>query len=183
MKEYKRAGLNHAELYGEKGFVEWGVYNWLMRRARGHETRTRWDKLTQRMWKEWVAQWGITRKVKARGEGERAEGENALNRGEREKGRRGILLVCFVETQRAAGERAKYGLAVLRCTCGYVPERQHPGGARAQGPVLEMHKGGGAGAVASPENDGVGLPDCDRAHYGRPGTVVGTSATAAKGDA
>ena len=45
--------------------------------------------------------------------------------------------------------------------------------------MLEMHKVGRAGAVAGPENDGMGVPDWDHAHYGRQGTVVGTSATAA----
>ena len=35
MKEYQQAGLHHAEFHREKGVVEWGVYNWMMRRARG----------------------------------------------------------------------------------------------------------------------------------------------------
>ena len=57
------------------------------------------------------------------------------------------------------------------------------GGVRSRAPVLEMHKGGGAGAMARPENDGMGVPDSDPVHYGRPGRVVRTSATTAKGSA
>ena len=38
MKGYQRAGLHHAEFYREKGIVYWGVYKWMMREARGHET-------------------------------------------------------------------------------------------------------------------------------------------------
>ena len=45
-----------------------------------------------RMWKEWVAQWGITRKKQRRGGGETAVQEKVLDRGEREKARPGILL-------------------------------------------------------------------------------------------
>ena len=47
--------------------------------------------------------------------------------------------------------------------------------------MLEMHTGGRAGAVAGPENDGMCVPNCNHARSGRPGTVVGTSATAAQG--
>ena len=47
MKEYQRAELLPAEVYREQGVVEWGVYKWLMRRARGHEPRARWDRLTR----------------------------------------------------------------------------------------------------------------------------------------
>ena len=62
---------------------------------------------------------------------------------------------------------------MVGCTSGYVLETQHPGGVLADGQVLDMHEGGGAGAVAVPENHGLRVPDCDHAHYGRPGTVVG----------
>ena len=41
MKEYRKAGLHHAEFYRDSGVVEWGVYKWMMRRARGQEARTR----------------------------------------------------------------------------------------------------------------------------------------------
>ena len=36
-----------------------------------------------------------------------------------------------------------------------------------RGPVLGMHQGGGAGTVAGPENDSMGVPDRYHAHYGR----------------
>ena len=84
MKEYQRAGLHHAEVYKDKGVVEWDVYKWMLRRARGHETRARCDRLTRLMWKEWVAQWGIKKKAKWRGGGKGAEQEKVLDRGERE---------------------------------------------------------------------------------------------------
>ena len=59
MKEYQRAGLHHAEFYGDKGVVEWGVYKWMLRRARRHETRARWDRLTRLMWKCNITQLGL----------------------------------------------------------------------------------------------------------------------------
>ena len=37
MKEYKKAGLHHAGFYRDTRVVEWGVYRWMMRRARGQE--------------------------------------------------------------------------------------------------------------------------------------------------
>ena len=46
--------------------------------------------------------------------------------------------------------------------------------------MLEMHKGGGAGVMAGPENDGMGASDCEHVHYGSLGTVVGTGAEAAQ---
>ena len=64
----------------------------VMRRARGREARGRWERQTRRMWKEWVAKWGVTKKAKRRrGEGGEAH-EEALGRGAREKARPGILL-------------------------------------------------------------------------------------------
>ena len=33
IKEYKKAGLHHAEFYRDSRIVEWGVYKWMMRRA------------------------------------------------------------------------------------------------------------------------------------------------------
>ena len=51
MKEYRKAGLHHAECYRDQGVVEWGVYKW-MRRGRGQETRARWDRWMRMMWKE-----------------------------------------------------------------------------------------------------------------------------------
>ena len=32
MKEYKKAGLHHAEFYRDARMVEWGIYKWMMRR-------------------------------------------------------------------------------------------------------------------------------------------------------
>ena len=68
------------------------MYKWILRQTRGHETRAKWDRLTRGMCKEWVAQWGITKKAKERRRGERAVQEEVLDRGAREKGRQGILL-------------------------------------------------------------------------------------------
>ena len=49
--------------------------------------------------------------------------------------------------------------------------------------MLEMHQGGEAGTVAGAENDGMGVPDRNQAHYRCQRTVVGAGATAAKGGA
>ena len=85
-------GVHHAEFYRQKGVVEWGVYKWMVRQARGHETRTRWDRLTRQMMKEWMEQWGITKKAKRRGRREGAVQDEVPDRGGREQARRGILL-------------------------------------------------------------------------------------------
>ena len=82
MKEYRKAGLHHAEAYRDHGVVEWGVCKWMMRRVRGHETRARCDRRMRKMWKEWVAQWGIMRKKPRRGRRAGAMQEKVLHRGE-----------------------------------------------------------------------------------------------------
>ena len=93
MKEYKKAGLHHAEFYCDARMVEWGVYKWMMRTARGQEDRARWGRRMQRMWKEWVALWGHQRKKPRRGKGAEAHQERVvLDRGEVDKARLGILL-------------------------------------------------------------------------------------------
>ena len=92
MREYQRAGLHHTEFYREKGIVEWSVYKWTMPRARGYETCERWDRQTRRMWKDLVAQWKITKKVKRRSRRERMVREEAMVRRESEKTRPGLML-------------------------------------------------------------------------------------------
>ena len=93
MKEYKMAGLHHAEFYRDTRVVEWGVYRWIMRRARGQEDRTRWSRRMRKMWNEWVALWGIQKQKPRCGRGEGAQqGRVVLDRGERDKARPGILL-------------------------------------------------------------------------------------------
>ena len=93
MKEYRKAGLHHAELFRNSRVVEWGVYKWMMRRVRGQEDRARWDRRMWKMWNEWLAQWGILRKKTRRGRGAEAIQEKVvLDRGERDKVRQGILL-------------------------------------------------------------------------------------------
>ena len=146
MKEYRKAGLHHTEFYRDQGVVEWGVYRWMMRPGRGQEARARWDKRMRKMWKEWVAHSRITRKRPRRGRGARAVQEKMQDRGERDKARPGILLCAPLGLK---GEGTKYKRAVVRYPCGYVPETQHPGGGRTEGPVLEMHEEGGAGTVVS----------------------------------
>ena len=59
MKEYRKAGLHHAEFYHDLRVVEWGVYKWMIRRASGQEGRPRWDRQMPKMWNESLAQWGI----------------------------------------------------------------------------------------------------------------------------
>ena len=93
MKEYKKAGLHHAEFYRDTRVVEWGVYRWMMRRARGQEDRTRWSRRMRKMWNEWVALWGIQQRKPRCGRGEGAQQERVvLDRGKRDKARPGILL-------------------------------------------------------------------------------------------
>ena len=104
MKEYQRAGLHHAEFHGGHRVVEWSVYKWMMRRARGHETCARWDRQMWSLRKEGVAQWGITRKTQRRGAGERAVQEKVLDRGEREKASPGILLCAPLGLKGARGK-------------------------------------------------------------------------------
>ena len=93
MKEYKMAGLHHAEFCWDTRVVEWGVYRWMMRRARRQEDRTRWSRRMRKMWNEWVALWGIQKRKPRCGRGEGAQQERVvLDRGERDKARPGILL-------------------------------------------------------------------------------------------
>ena len=92
-KEYKKAGLHHAEFYRDSRMVEWAVYKWMMRRARGQEDRARWDRRMRKMWNESVALWGNKRKRTRRWRGANAQQERVvLDRGERDKARPGILL-------------------------------------------------------------------------------------------
>ena len=72
--------------------MEWGVYKWMMKRARGQEARARWDKRIQKIRKKWVVQWGITRKKPRRGRGAGAVQEKVLDRGVRDKTWPSILL-------------------------------------------------------------------------------------------
>ena len=69
MAVYTKAGLHHAELSRDSRIVEWAVYKWMMRRARGQEDRARWDRRMWKMWNQWVALWGIMRKGTRRGRG------------------------------------------------------------------------------------------------------------------
>ena len=50
----------------------------------------------EKMWNEWVAQWGITRKKSRRWRGAGAVQEKVLDRGERDKSRPGILLCALL---------------------------------------------------------------------------------------
>ena len=93
MREYKKAGLHHAEFYRDSRIVEWGVYKWMMERGRGQEDRARWDRRMQKMYNQWVALWGKKRKRTRRGRGAEVQQERVvLDRGERDKARPGILL-------------------------------------------------------------------------------------------
>ena len=93
-KEYKKAGMHHAEFYRNARMVQWGVYKWMMRRARGREDRARWGRRMPKMWKEWGALWGHQRRKPRRGRAAEAQQERVvLDRGERDKARPGIL-VC-----------------------------------------------------------------------------------------
>ena len=93
MKEYRKAGLPHAEFYRNSRVVECGVYKSMMWRARGQEDRARWDRRMRKMWSELVAQSGIMRKKTRRGRAAEAiQKKVVLDRGQRDKARPGILL-------------------------------------------------------------------------------------------
>ena len=137
MKEYKMAGLHHVEFYRDTRVVEWVVYRWMMRRARGQEDRTRWSRRMRKMWNEWVALWGIQKRKPRCGRGEGAQQERVvLDRGERDKARPGILLCALLglkgpraKVQSATGqwydvpEGAAQGDQCWRCTkeAGQIP--------------------------------------------------------------
>ena len=61
MKEYKKAGLHHAEFSRDARMVEWDVYKWMKRRARGRCDRARPGRRMRRVGKEWGALWGQQR--------------------------------------------------------------------------------------------------------------------------
>ena len=67
MKEYKKAGPHHAEFFCDHRMVKWGVYKWMMRRARGQEDSARWGRRMRKMWNVWVALWGNQRRKPRRG--------------------------------------------------------------------------------------------------------------------
>ena len=93
MKEYKKAGLHHAEFYRDTSMVEWGVYKWMMRRARAQENRARWGGRMRKMLNNWGALCRHQRRKPRRGRGAEAQQEwVVLNRGERDNARPGILL-------------------------------------------------------------------------------------------
>ena len=119
MKEYKKAGLHHAKFYRDSRIVEWGVYQWMMRRARGQEDRTRWSRRMRKMWNEWVVLWGNKEKRTRRGTGVEAQKERAVlgrggaaresgaGQGRAGQGQTGHIVVCAAGTQRAKGEGAE----------------------------------------------------------------------------
>ena len=104
MKEYKMAGLHHAEFYRDTWVVDWGVYRWMMRRARGQEDRARSNRRMRKKWNEWVALRGIQKRKPRCGRGEGVQKRVVLDRGERDKARPGILLCAPL---RLKGPRGK----------------------------------------------------------------------------
>ena len=93
MKEYKKAGLHHAEFYRDARMAEWGVYKWMIRGARGQEDRTKWGRRMQKMWNGWGVLTGHQRRKRRHGRGAEAQQERVvLDGGQRDKARPGILL-------------------------------------------------------------------------------------------
>ena len=183
MKEYRKAGVHHAEFYRGQGVVEWGVYKWMMRRARGQEARARWDKRMRNMWKECIAQWGITRKKPRSRRRAGAVHGKVLHRGERDNARTGILLCAPLGLKGPRGKIQSTSGQWYDVHADMSRRDNFPGGGRTGRPVLKMHQGGKEDTVDGPQNDGTGVPDPDHSHYGRQGTVVGAGATAAQGGA
>ena len=114
MKEYKMAGLHHAQFHRDTRVVEWGVYRWMMRRARGQEDRTRWSRRMRKMWNEWVALWGIQQRKPRCGRGEGSQHrESGAGQGGEGQGQTGHTVVCAAGTQRAGGEGTGCDRAVV----------------------------------------------------------------------
>ena len=122
------AGLHHAEFLRDTRVVEWGVYRWMMRRARGREDRTMWSRRTRKMWNEWVALWGIQKRKPRCRRGEGAQQEiMVLDRGERDKARPGILLCALLGLKGPRGmvqsaTRQWYDVHAIMFSEGNIPE-------------------------------------------------------------
>ena len=76
----------------------------MMRRARGQEARTGWDRRMQKMCNKWVAQWGITRKKPRRRRGAGTVQEKVLDKGGRDKAMPGIVLCAPLGLKGPRGE-------------------------------------------------------------------------------
>ena len=101
MKEYKRAGLHHAEFSRDARMVELGVYMWMTRRTRGQEDRARWSRRIRKMWNEWVTLSGIKKRKPRCRRGGGAQQEGVVpDRGERDKARPGILFCALLGLKR-----------------------------------------------------------------------------------
>ena len=125
-KECRKAGLHHAEFHRDHGVIELGVYKWMMRRARGHETRVRWNGRMRNVWKEWVAKWGIRRTKPRRQRGAGAVQAKVLDRGESEKASPGILLCATLGLKGPRGEqqtRVGNGTMSMRICSGETTSR------------------------------------------------------------
>ena len=122
MKEYKMAGLHHAEFYRDTRVGEWGVYPWMMRRARGQEDRTLWSRRMRKMWNEWVPLWGIQKRKPRCGRGGGAQqGGVVLDRGERGKPDRAYRCVRRSDSKGGGGRyrvRPGSGMKSMRICSG-----------------------------------------------------------------
>ena len=109
--------------------------------------------------------------------------EKVLDRREREKAK---LDVLFCDPLGLKGRRGRvqktsgqwYDVHAVIFQTGNMPVGTGQGDH-----YWRCRKGGGAVAVAGPENDAIRVFDWDHAHYGRSGTVVRTTATAPQGGA
>ena len=93
MKVYQRAGPHHAEFYQDHGVLDWGVYKWMLRRARKHGACEKWEQQARLMWKDLATSGGFANKERRGRGGAKEEGAEALSRGDGENTRPGIL-VC-----------------------------------------------------------------------------------------
>ena len=141
MKEYQRAGLHHAEFFRDQGAVEWGVYKWMMRRARGHGARGTWERQTRRMWKELAARWGVTKTERRRRGEDKERQREALSSGARQKARLGILVCAPLGLKgprgRVQSERGQWYEVQADMA------RQHPRRAGTEGPCWSCTKEAG----------------------------------------
>ena len=128
MKEYRKARLHKAEFYCTSRVVEWGVYKWIMRRARGQEDRARWDRRMWKMWNEWVALWGIMRKkLRREREAEAIQEKVVLDRGEKDQARPSMLLCAPLGVKGPGGKvqsksRQWYDVHADMFWRDYIPE-------------------------------------------------------------
>ena len=136
MKEYRKTGLHDAEFYPDSCIQ---VDDEASARKRSPPQVGQADAEDVEGVAGPIGDHEEATKARERSRGNTREG---AGQGRKGQGQTVHTVVCAAATRRTEGEGTKYERAVVRCQCGYVLERQHPGRGRTGGPVLEMHQRG-----------------------------------------